>query len=272
MVTGHRFHHILIVAALAAVASAPAGVYAGQLLGSDVWPHTLIDIDRDDASVTVIGVHGVCTLSGLAYDSNHDILYGIAPCTDNIYTVDRFTAEATMIGAPGALGYGNPNGLAYDPVNDILYGTDNNTNALFTIDPQTGVPHEIAIMHGGFTEIEGLGFNAATGTLYGITQLQRRIVTINTTDGRVSELSGELPDLIWRGLDYDSERRLIYAGAVDIWGDSQLYSFDPETGSLAFVGETVGASSLQGLAFVPEPSTALLCVAAATVLLARRRR
>lgn len=271
MLTHRRIRKSLIVVAFLAILSTPSGVYAGELLGSDVWPHQLIEIDRDDASVTVIGVHGVCTLSGLAYDSNHDLLYGIAPCTDNIYRVDRFTAEATMIGAPGALGYGNPNGLAYDPVNDILYGTDNNTNALFTVDPQTGAPHEIAIMHGGFTEIEGLGFNAATGTLYGITQLQRRIVTIETSDGRVAEISDELPDLIWRGLDYDSERRLLYAGAVDIWGDSQLYSFDPENGSLVFVGETVGASSVQGLAFVPEPSTALLCLAATAIFGARRR-
>jgi hypothetical protein len=272
MLTHHRFHDLLAVAALTAIAAAPAVTRAGELLGSDVWPHRLIEIDRDDASVTEIGVHGVCTMSGLAYDSNNDVLYGIAPCTDNVYRVDRVTAEATMIGAPGALGYGNPNGLAYDPVSDVLYGTDNNTNALFTVDTQTGAAHEIAIMHGGFTEIEGLGFDAAAGILYGITQLQRRIVTIDTGDGRVAETSGELPDLIWRGLDYDSERRLLYASAVDIWGDSKLYSFDPESAQLAFVGETVGASSVQGLGFVPEPSSAVLWILAGTTLGARRRR
>jgi hypothetical protein len=237
---------------LAAVSLATPAAHGGELLGTEVWTHTLMRIDRDTASWTAIGTFDVCTLSGLAYDENHDILYGIAPCTDNIYIIDRATGHATCVGPPGALGVDNANGLAYDPVHDILYATDNNTNTLLRVNTASGVATVVATISGGYSEIEGLGFDRETQVLYGLTQLQQRIVSIDVQTGWAAAVSEPLPSLVWRGLDFDSERHLLYASAVNIYGNAPLYRFDPVSGELAFVGNMVGASAVQGLGFVSE--------------------
>ncbi len=242
---------------LAILAAGVSAAQSADLLGTEVWTHTLMRIDRATAAWTPIGTFDVCTLAGLAYDQNHDILYGIAPCTDNIYIISRQTGAATCVGAPGALGVDNANGLAYDPVHDILYATDNNTNALLTVNVHTGAATVRAQILGGYTEIEGLGFDAAEQVLYGITQLQRRIVRIDVQTGLALEVSEPLPDLTWRGLDFDSERRLLYASAVNIFGDAPLYRCDPVSGQLTFVGTMVGAEAVQGLGFVMEASAAV---------------
>ncbi len=232
-----------------------ATAQGAELLGTEVWTHTLMQIDRNTAAWSPIGTFDVCTLAGLAYDPNHDILYGIAPCTDNIYIINRETGAATCVGQLGVLGVDNANGLAYDPVHDVLYATDNNTNTLLTVDRGSGVATVVAEISGGYSEIEGLGFDATEQVLYGITQLQRRIVSIDVLTGQAMEISEPLPELTWRGLDFDSERRLLYASAVNIYGDAPLYSCDPVSGHLTFVGNMVGAEAVQGLGFVMEGSS-----------------
>jgi len=243
-----RFLLILMAAWVAPAAS------ADLLYGSEVASHTLMLIDPIDGSWTAVGTFDVCTLSGLAYDSGADILYGIAPCTDNIYVIDRETAVATRVGPAGALGVGNANGLAYDPNADVLYATDNNSNTLLTVDRVTGAGTVVAEISGGFSEIEGLGFDARDNVLYGLTQLQRRIVSIDPHNGEARAVSNELPDMVWRGLDFDAERRLVYASAVDIWGDASLFWFDPATREMRLIAELDGASAVQGLACVGDPS------------------
>jgi hypothetical protein len=254
--TGKMMVVLLALLLAVAVGFVPAAL-GGQLLGSDVASQMLIQIDGDTAVWWPIGNTGVCTMSGLAYDSNHDVLYGVSPSTDNLYVIDRSTGQATMVGPPGALGYGNTNGLAYDPVHDILYATDNNTNGLLTVDPVSGIGTWIAAVSGGFTEIEGLGFDPEAEVLYGLTQLQRRIVAIDVQTAAATAVSANLPNLVWRGLDYDAEYELLFATAVDLYGDAPLYSFDPQSAALAFIGDLVGVPAVQGLAYVSDPVSAL---------------
>lgn len=267
-----RFFGAPVAGSLLIIALAPSIVSAGQLLGSEIASKTLMDINRDNAQWRPIGTHDVCSLNGLTYDPNHDVLYGISPATDNIYRIDRKTAHATQIGAPGALGFPNANGLAYDPNNNVLYATDNNTNSLLTVDVRTGVGTKLATIGGGFTEIEGLGYDGKTGTLYGLTQLQRRIVEIDVKTGLARAVSDELPQLVWRGLDFDAERRVLFASAVKIFDDAPLYSFEPVSKTLTFIGQMRGAEAVQGLAYVPEPSGALLGLAVMYLSATRRRR
>ena len=264
------FSRAVTVCSFLIITLASSMAYAGELLGTEVYRGALGRIDRDTAAWSEIGPTGVPVM-GMAYDWNHDVLYGISPTTDNVYRIDRQTGQATRIGAAGALGYGNANGLAYDPVSDILYGTDNNVNELFTVDTVTGVGIRVATISGGFTEIEGLGFDASQGILYGLTQLQRRIVSIDAQSGVAQAVSGELPDLVWRGLDYDPEYRVLFASAVQIFGNARIYTFDPVGGRLDYRGDTIGAEAVQGLAYVPEPSGALLCAAMVPLLAVRRR-
>ena len=261
---------LTVTSLLFAIASCPSFALGGELFGSDAFTTAIGTIDRDTAEWTQIGYSGAL-ITGLAYDSNHDILYGISPNTDALYEVDQHTGGARVVGAPGNLGYGNANGLAYDPIDDILYGTDNNTNMLFTIDPDTGVGTGVAQI-GGFTEIEGLGFEPDQGILYGITQLQRRIVEIDVRTGEAQAVSDQLPDLVWRGLDWDPEYRVLFASAVVIFDNARIYSFDPVNGRLDYRGDTVGIEAVQGLGFVPEPSAILLCLTVIPFALGRHRR
>ena len=247
-----------------------AGIaFAGSLLGIDAYSTNLGVVDRDNGAWTPIGPAGA-VITGMAYDSNHGILYGISPDADTLFGINEHTGAAYPLGSVGSLGYDNANGLAYDPLNDILYGTDNNTNDLFTVDPATGVAHRIATISGGFTEIEGLGFDPNTRTLYGLTQLQSRIVSIDVTTGVATAVSDELPSRVWRGLEWDSEWNVLYLSAVNIFQNAEIWNFNPDGGRLDFRGYSVGVEGIQGLAFIPEPSAVLLCLVAATVL-ARRR-
>lgn len=221
-----------------------------QLIGGDVAGDRLISIDRDTREWTLIGVHGIDTLSGLAYDPNHDILYGVSPSDDNLFIMDRHTGAPQRVGAPGVLGFPNTNGLAYDPNHDVLYATDNNTNTLMTVDVVTGVGHAIGVISGGFTEIEGLGYDPATDTLYGLTQLQRRIVKIDVDTAFAEAVSDMLPSGVWRGLEFDTQRRVLWATTVVIFNSSLLYSFNPDTRALTLEGSVDGVEAIQGLGFV----------------------
>ncbi len=241
----------ITAAATAALAAlfAPAAP-AQQLIGGDVGGDRLVSIDRDTLEWTLIGVHGNDTLSGLAYDANHDVLYGVSPSDDNLFVVDRQNASLRRVGAPGALGFPNTNGLAYDPNHDVLYATDNNTNTLMTVDVNTGVGHAIGVISGGFTEIEGLGYDPVTDTLYGLTQLQRRIVKIDVNTAAAEAVSDMLPSGVWRGLEFDTQRRILWATTVVINASSLIYTFDPDTRRLEMKGSVNGVAAIQGLGFV----------------------
>ena len=231
-------------------------VAAGQdlkVVGSDAFTSAIGTIDRTTAEWTLIGPAGQI-ITGLAYDPNHDVLYGVSPSTDSLYTIDQSTGEATLVGKPGELGYENVNGLAYDPNNDILYATDNNTNTLFQIDTKTGIGTEIAVITGGFTEIEGLAYEPSHDVLYGITQLQLRVVSIDVHTGEATGLFDPLPEETWRGLTWDSVTGYLFLSAVNIFSDASIYSFNPDDGRLEFVGHTTGIEAVQGLAVMPKPT------------------
>ncbi len=253
---------------LAVVLAISATTYAGDLIGCDAFSTAIGTIDRDDGSWTHIGASGA-VITGMTYDSNHGVMYGISPNNDTLFKIDPTSGIATPIGAYGTLGYENANGLAYDPVHDILYGTDNNTNHLFQVDTVTGTSTFIAEISGGFTEIEGLGYDPVHEVLYGLTALQRRIVSIDTNTGLATAVSNELPSAVWRGLEWDPVYGVLYASAVNIFEDASIYNYNPQNNRLSFRGHAIGVEAVQGLAVLPEPSTLLLLVSAIPLL--RRR-
>ena len=250
------------------VALTPALAMGTQVFGSDAFTTRVGFIDRDTAAWTEIGSANT-PISGMAYDRNHDVVYGISPTFDTLYSVDPGTGTATVIGSGGSLGYDNANGLAYDPNTDTLWATDNNTNTLFTVDTLTGVGTAVATISGGFSEIEGLGFDAATNTLYGLTQLQKRVVSIDPVTGEATAVADELPDKVWRGLTFDPEYNVLFLSAATIFGDSEIYTLDPVGGRLDLRGTTAGVEAVQGLATIPEPASILLCLG---MMLTLRRR
>jgi hypothetical protein len=218
---------------------------AGDLYGIDIGPDTLLTINRDTAEVTPVGPVGIDPLNGLAYDADSGTMYALQP-NDGLYRVDITTGQSKFIGSFDLPDFANVNGLAFDPIDDILYATDNNSNALLILDPTTGSATTVGAITGGFTEIEGLGYDARDRILYGITALERRIVTIDVTTAAAAPIPGpQLPGEGWRGLEFDPERRILFASA-----GNRLHAVDPATGVATLVG-TMQVAFVQGLAFVP---------------------
>ena len=114
--------------------------------------------------VSLIGpteLAGPTNVSGLAFDSTNNILYGGSGEDDILYSFDTTTGEATVVGPmAGIQGIGfnaNTPGLAYDPGTDTLYLTEAFEDTLYTIDTTTG---EASIVDGplGVNNILGLTF------------------------------------------------------------------------------------------------------------------
>lgn len=254
------------------------GVASGEstLMGSQPGAKSkLYALDRSTGAGTEIGfyVPSVESMNGLAYDAVHDVMYGISPARDRLYRICPTTADVTPIGSSGDLGFGNANGLAYDPVHEVLYGSDNTTNSLFTIDTTTGRGCLVAQIGGGFSNVEGLGFDSRTGTLYGLADgrdgeevfYYGQIVVIDPATAYATALGDELPsERIWRGLTFDPE-----TGGLIACGGSGLYRIDVSTGAATFIGGVY----VQGLAVIPEPATlALLAVGAVGMWLRHRKQ
>lgn len=107
-------------------------------------PQFLYTIDPATGAQTQIGAMGINTsnaatyatgdgINGMAYDSQHDVLYGIST-NSHLYSFNTTTGAATQIGATGIL---NPRGMAYDLLSDKLYVIAN-LQTVYVVDPATG--------------------------------------------------------------------------------------------------------------------------------------
>ncbi|HEY8226411.1 MAG TPA: hypothetical protein VIG25_14115 [Pyrinomonadaceae bacterium] len=162
---------------------------------------------------------------GLAYDSNHDVLFatGISSfgfvVRDSLFIVNPSTGIAREIGpsSNGPPEYDLSGGdLAYDPVNDVLYAT-------------------------GFANVEG----------------PSALFIVNPETGEALPVGYQEPDafLGFGGLEFDPSTGLLYATGYDRtkpFAETFLYVVDPTTGSAKKIGRTGnGVQLFGGLALVP---------------------
>lgn len=110
---------------------------------------------------TLLGQTGAA-IQGLAWDSNHNILYG----SDlfNLYTLNIATGAATMVGS-----HVNTNwmiGLAYDNYSDTLYGVSLEPDVLFTIDPSTGYATQVGSLGIDINFGQDLAYDREHGYLF----------------------------------------------------------------------------------------------------------
>lgn len=108
-----------------------------ELYGAEALLGQLVVIERSTGAVTPIGPFdgaGSLHIQGLAYCPANDTLYGID--VDSVYTIDRATGEATVLGLHGMMsGY---MGLTYDENNGLLYAVTSETDDLYRINLETG--------------------------------------------------------------------------------------------------------------------------------------
>ena len=223
-------------------------------------------------------------MADLAYDAVGDVLYGTNTDTDNLYTINRTTGAAMLI---GPLGQSFMHSLAYDDVNRILYGvsffsgTSGTESSLYRISTSTGqatLIGSVGIPLGIDNEvIAGLVFNPADRFLYGSS------VFLDTDEGgiyRIDPNTGHgtflFSSLQLMDLAFHPETGVLYGidNGLGFRPDS-LHTVDLATGTTTEIGLT-GLGNNLGLEFVsviPEPgSLALLITSGSWLLVARLRR
>jgi len=160
---------------------------SGTLFGSTVQDGQLIEIDPADGSL--VGVIGTFTdesgafidrMTDLAYRASNDRLYGVYQ--GDLYSIDKTTADATLVGDLSAVSFGG--GLAFAP-DETLYVTSASEGAgVFQIvDPDTGATiTDIGTDFG----IDALGIRS-DGTIFGarnnFSGFPADIYTLDPTDG-----------------------------------------------------------------------------------------
>jgi PEP-CTERM motif len=87
-------------------------------------------------TITTIGLTND-VIDDLAYDANHNILYGING-TDLLETINTSTGATTVIGSTGLVGNIAAVGLAYDSTTNTLYMNDGVGHNLYTLNTATG--------------------------------------------------------------------------------------------------------------------------------------
>ena len=115
-----------------------------------------------------------------------EVLYA-ADKTSNLYTIDKTTGAATLV---GPMGISHVTAMAYDLINDTLYAVkgpynDPNQGCLYTVNTTTGAANQVGCDANMDHPTPGMDFHS-NGTLYGIAPYNPRPMTlfsINTTNG-----------------------------------------------------------------------------------------
>jgi hypothetical protein len=185
---------------------------------------TLVRVDFEAASFTVIGTTGTFNVEAMTFSLNTQTLYGSN--ADQLGVLDPTTAAFTPLAQPfgsgtGTLGsqtFNDVDGLTFDPTTGIMYGTDRNRadieDTLFQIDPTTG-----AHVPGAFGGADYVVTTSGSVNLFDIDD-----ITIDPTDGQM------------------------YAIANNRGSNDHLVKIDKATGQQTVVGPT-NVDDMEGLSF-----------------------
>lgn len=242
---------VTLLAAGPAAAQAPI-LYATD--GRSCAASTLYQIDPADGSVlATIGPTGVSGLTGLAAHPVTGVLYAISTggngCTPNLYTLDRDTGGATLVGPLGVPG-GKPDmtfnaaGVLYTFSTDLgTIGTVDLTTGAMTVIGETGVsPWDI-----------GLTFTL-DGTL--VMRDGETVYTVNTTTGAATTVAPQqLPTDDGNMLTTHPLTGVIYQGDADYEvNEFRLYTLNPTNGAMTLLGGEPGYTGICAIAFAAAPA------------------
>lgn len=228
---------------------------------------------------TVIGIHtnaGCATGGGTSANSGCGINYsGLQTALANPRTL-CLTGRGGVTGSLFAIGDGANNfgtlntatgnfakvydtpprmeGLAYNWNIGRFYAVNNDTNPelvgrrLYTVDPATGDVAFVAAVIGAPDPINGLGYDPATDTLYGVAQATGQLYTINAGTGVATAIGPANPGTSIGGLEYSPRDHALY-GIDDSAGVSKLVKWNGAAGSPVVVGALgAGVTDCNGLA------------------------
>lgn len=262
-----------LLAVLLGISGLSSASQAGLLYAIRETDNTLISIDTISLAYTVIGPTGVSgNFAGLAYDVLSDTLYYVpGRGNENLYTVNRSTGAATLVGS-----HGIPDlfGLEFDASSGTLYGSQlAGGSGLYSLDTATGaatvinaaMANPIGALALDTSRDQLLGMRDGAGVLWQIDRASGAQTLVATPGNQNNS-----------GLAYDHDADLLWN--IDFIGF--LFKIDPNAG-YARTEVMLGLGSHDGLAYVssqaqqpvPEPSTlALLGLSLAGMIAARSRR
>lgn len=224
-------------------------VNSNQLVGSDITPDNLIDVNPATGSFTVIGKLGDPVVAALAWDSKNKVLYGTSTSTHNLLTIDPTSGKTTVVGSFGsALKY--MHSLTYNLRDGKLYGANSfGTNQIFTIDPKTG--KATAIGKHGISGLGDIAYDFISGTMYMADATGKALYTYDFQQGKAIFVgSFGTGRQIGTGLAWDPVLGLIASdNQASGNNDDVLYKIDAKTGKATMIGN-MQAGNVLGLEFI----------------------
>lgn len=168
---------------LSDLATAPDGsLYASGGLFSGLYSQ-LYSINKTTAVATPIGVNTLSYCNSLTFDS-HGALFGASYHTNSLYSIDKVSGVATLIGPFGS-GFMPSGDIAFDGSGTLwgsVQGIGDSKDTLVTISTTTGTAS--AKFTGMPFNIYGLTF--VKGTLYAACNFDNGLYSIDTTTGNAT--------------------------------------------------------------------------------------
>ena len=218
----------------------------GQMLhGVDEAAWRLVSITATGLA-NQVGTTQVIPAAGMAFDPGLGVFYvgndwSLWQVTTNgVVTASWFTTSGVV-------------GLAFDPGSQTLYGSA--SDRLVTIAPVAGTFYLTPVEIGpfGFTDVQGLEFDAASGMLYGTDCATDQLLAIDPSTGAASAI-GPLGFQRVEGLALDSGAAVLYGSDT---ATAQLVAIDVSTGAASAVAQISGPLVWSGGAHVFRRSGAI---------------
>jgi hypothetical protein len=227
-----------------ALALLPSVVNAQSFLGAEYSGFALYDIDRATGNFTTLCDPSTSALPGIAWNPNTATLYG----TDetNLYTVNRTTCVATLVGAHGA----QVTGLTFNTAFTTLYAIGYNGN-LYAINPATGAATSVGPIGAGIgtpgydvtdlaTRSDGAVFSAGVdNNLYSVNLATGAFTNLGALTGTtglgLTAIAFDNLNVLY-GIDTGSDRLMTVNTATRVATDVSTVDIGSDVRGLAFIG------------------------------------
>jgi len=225
--------------------------------GIDLDSSSFVSLDpTQPATLTPIGdgIGDLILTAGAFVDEDFSKLYVIDYYTTNLLTIDTASGAITLVGTAALSGDAGISwsSLAWDSSTATLYGLaytqtrDGFFSYLYKIDPVTATPTLVGPISGIGVPGPGDGTGAlvisiaidSSGLMYGVELLDDDFVAIDKTSGNAAVINTLTFDANFaQAMDFDDYTGTLYYAAFNASiGEAEMYTVDPQTGELTFIG------------------------------------
>jgi hypothetical protein len=168
-------------------------------------------------------------------------LYAIGDGQNNFGTLNMNTGNFAKVD----FGPVRMEGMAYNSNSGLFYAINYDTfpsaqRRLYTINPSTGAATLLGVVTGVPNPINGLGYDPATDTLYGVQQANGQLCTINVSTLIATAIGPTNPTRTIGALEFSPMDNALY-GIDDAGGASKLVKWTSPTSAPVQVGGGLGA-------------------------------